>query len=197
MSDLNICEVNASENGNCSNMSAMVTAISSVPEECSPRVCSMIECGQYACNEVLTEHQKELLQWCVKNVEWKAICEKHFFRLILNYEKLERYCCNPFSKHKKRIPNPRFVLRTTFIKSLQWNECDNLIPGNKVCNNCMVELRKLVVKNPEYENDPEYFDETAQTVSSSEKTGLYIDQKSKENELISHIINVLLDNCMA
>ena len=53
----------------------------------------------------------------------------------------------------------------------------------------MVELRKLVVKNPEYENDPEYFVETAQTVSSSEKTG-YIDQKSKANELISHI-NVL------
>ena len=112
--------------------------------------CSMKDCIRNGAIE-LTKHEIELLHYRAKDVHWNRICKEHYRFFVSGYELLQKYCCDPLKRHRKRCYNNRYThLTLPFVKDVLSStladviDISSLIPGNRVCKNCMAELQSLL-----------------------------------------------------
>ena len=155
------------------------------PEEIA---CSIPDCGQKVCDTLLSADDIELLKFRAKHdLGSEGLCQKHYDSYLKNYVKLQKHCCNPFKSHRK-LCNPRFTLDIKFVKSVlqkpSASGLKDLIPGKKVCNNCMISLRKLCENQDE---DDEYVCSAAPGPSAVYVSAI---RTEKANELIANINSI-------
>ncbi len=83
----------------------------------------------------------------VRNDTNTNLCERHHQRFITSYTFFETYCYS--EKHKKKITKDLRVISDEFAKKYK------LIPGKKICGNCVKKIQKEWFLNTmsEDEND--------------------------------------------
>ena len=79
------------------------------------------------------------------------ICNHHYHKYGLVYSCLQKYCCDPFAKHKKRIDNNLSILELETCKTFNYFNEIKLMPGKKICYNCTTKIKKHIEKNKLYD----------------------------------------------
>ena len=145
------------------------------PDETS--VCCVTDCNREGVQQ-LVDSEVCLLKFRKKNVDsWTVLCKQHYHTLVIYYESYQKSCCDPLSCHKSRVKKGRYCyLSMSFVEKMLQSRCFELIdttkiiPGNRVCLNCMENLESLtddiekdtdVAYSPECERPDEPYAQTA------------------------------------
>ena len=99
-----------------------------------------LQCGIIDCSGENVSVLSEIEQVLVSKRSGSSaryLCEKHRQEYLKLYEFNQRFCCDPFEKHRKRA-KPRFTITLEESRAMT---STHLIPGKKLCNSCKIEVR--------------------------------------------------------
>ena len=97
--------------------------------------CGIIDCSGE--NVLVLSEIEQVLVSKRSGSSARYLCEKHRQEYLKLYEFNQRFCCDPFEKHRKRA-QPRFTITLEESRAMT---STHLIPGKKLCNSCKIEVR--------------------------------------------------------
>lgn len=137
--------------------------------------------------EKLSKEQLQLLIWrtgCQHFDKEDTICSDHFNYYIINFEKRQKACSDPFKRHLKPLTNKKDLRKISLQKAIYHKATNNvnLIPGRLLCSTCRKTLNE--------ENEPKQCEENTESDENADNVETNIDielasrltEKEKLNE---------------
>lgn len=87
--------------------------------------------------------------------EIEAICDHHIDYFFKYFSSRQEWCCDPFKKHKIRN-NYRLEIITlhTALEFSQISAEISLVPGKKLCNNCVIKVKEFISTKKTIQSNP-------------------------------------------
>lgn len=122
------------------------------------------------------------------SMEASTICIHHKKYFLDHYSNYETKCCDPYSFHKKIITTQLRVLSYENCKEFNNISDITLIPGKKICSNCLKLVMNIIneAKTPESQTTSE-----GGLSSQAESTGSVFTTGSQSQKRLSDVLEIL------